>query len=80
MDGMLMWQNLYDVLARIIKWSVVVAVISTALILILSVTDIIGSKFFNQGSPGFTPLEIPPVPWRLRPIAVSFAVAAWDLP
>jgi TRAP-type C4-dicarboxylate transport system permease small subunit len=28
------------------------AVISTALILVLSVTDIIGSKFFNRGVPG----------------------------
>jgi TRAP-type C4-dicarboxylate transport system permease small subunit len=52
MDGMLLWQNLYDVLARVIKWSVIAAVISTALILVLSVTDIIGSKFFNQGFPG----------------------------
>lgn len=41
-----------DGLGRVITASVVVAVVGTALILVLSVADIFGSKFLNRGVPG----------------------------
>lgn len=52
MNDMKLWHGIYAVLDRVIKWSVYVAVFCSAVILIASVLDVIGAKFFNHGLPG----------------------------
>jgi TRAP-type C4-dicarboxylate transport system permease small subunit len=47
-----LWRSTYEVLVKVMKWSVMVAVLCNILILLICVIDIIGSKFFNLGIPG----------------------------
>ena len=44
--------SVYAWLARIIKYSAVVSAVAAAVILLMSVIDVIGSKFFGWGLPG----------------------------
>jgi TRAP-type C4-dicarboxylate transport system permease small subunit len=46
-----LWRAIYKVLTKVMKWSVMVALFSSAAILLISVIDVIGSKFFNRGIP-----------------------------
>ena len=54
MNGINLWHSIYDVLAKVIKWSVLVSVFCAVVILLLSVIDVVGSKFFNRGLPAAT--------------------------
>lgn len=52
MEGTSLWHRVAGGLGRVMDVSVMVAVAGTALILVLSVADIFGSKFLNRGVPG----------------------------
>ena len=45
------WQKIDFILAKIISWYAIVAEIAAAVILLVSIVDVIGSKFFNYGIP-----------------------------
>jgi TRAP-type C4-dicarboxylate transport system permease small subunit len=50
------WQSTDFILTKIIDWYVVVAEVAAAIIMLLSVADVVGSKFFNAGIPSATEL------------------------
>jgi TRAP-type C4-dicarboxylate transport system permease small subunit len=52
MNGKNPWRSVYDTLYKIMKWSMLVTVLGTVIVLLLCVLDVIGSKFFNRGIPG----------------------------
>jgi TRAP-type C4-dicarboxylate transport system permease small subunit len=54
MNGINLWQATYAVLAKVIKWSVLVALFCAVVIMMVSVIDVIGAKFFDRGLPGST--------------------------
>ncbi|OGO17457.1 MAG: hypothetical protein A2Z02_03540 [Chloroflexi bacterium RBG_16_48_7] len=45
------WQKIDFILEKILSWYVIVAEIAAIAIMLLSVVDVVGSKFFNQGIP-----------------------------
>ena len=56
MKGRSGWQLIDFILTKIIGWYVIIAEISAAIIMLLSVADVIGAKFFNHGIPSATEL------------------------
>jgi TRAP-type C4-dicarboxylate transport system permease small subunit len=56
MKGRNAWQFIDFILEKITSWYVIVAEISAAIIMLLSVADVIGAKLFNQGIPSATEL------------------------
>ena len=52
MNDMNLWRFIFEALLKVTKWSVIVALLCAAFILVVSVIDVIGSKFFNWGIPG----------------------------
>jgi len=47
----ILWQKIDSILTKIISWYVIVAEIAAAIIMIISVADVIGAKFFGLGIP-----------------------------
>lgn len=47
-----LWHSVYDVLAKVTRWSAIVAVVCAVVVLLMSVIDVTGAKFFNWGLPG----------------------------
>ena len=56
MKGRTLWQSIYYIFEKITGWYVIVAEIAAAIIMLLSVADVIGAKVFNQGIPSATEL------------------------